>query len=96
MRIPPNMSRAFLVSPGTPQTLVGGSPTAVLPTPLTVAATPGALGTLLVEYQISESGTWIAWPAGDVATATVYVLTGPVHALRFTATTDGGVVEIAQ
>lgn len=96
MRIPPNMSRALSVSPGTPQTLVGGSPTAVLPTPLTVAATPGALGTLLVEYQISESGTWIAWPAGDVATATVYVLTGPVHALRFTATTDDGVVEIAQ
>lgn len=96
MRIPPNMSRAFLVSPGTPQTLVGGSPTAVLPTPLTVAAIPGALGTLLVEYQIAESGTWLEWPAGDVATATIYVLTAPVHALRFTATTDDGTVEIAQ
>ena len=96
MRTYPPTSRAFSVSPGTPQTLVGGSPTAVLSTPLTVAATPGALGTLLVEYQIAESGAWVDWPAGDVATPTIYVLTAPVHALRFTATTDDGVVEIAQ
>ena len=96
MHIPPNMSRTFLVSPGTPQTLVGGSPTAVLRPRMTVAAIPGALGTLLVEYQIAGGDTWFEWPAGAVATATIYVLTAPVHALRFTATTDYGTVEIAR
>ena len=75
-----------------------GTYTSCIPivTPCTLAAIPGAGGTLLVEYQIAPDGAWIEWPAGAVATATVYLLTGPVYALKFTATTKDGVVELAQ
>ena len=64
--------------------------------PVTVAALPGAGGTLLVEYQIVEGGSWTDWPGGAVATKTIYVLTGPVYALRFTAAAQDGTVEITQ
>ena len=64
--------------------------------PCTIAAIPTSGGTLLVEYQVAPSGTWLEWPAGAVATNTVYLLTGPVYALRFTATTKDGTAEIAQ
>lgn len=65
--------------------------------PCTVAAIPGGGGgSLLVEYQVVPSGSWTAWPASTVTTKTVYVLNGPVHALRFTATTANGTVEITQ
>jgi len=67
-----------------------------IPYPLTIRAKPGSGGTLLIEYRISTDGDFIAWPAGTVSSAKVYVLTGPVEALRFTATTADGVVEIAQ
>ena len=65
-------------------------------TPCTIAAVPGAGGTLKIEYQIAPEGVWTEWPGGDVATTTIYVLTNPVYALRFTATDDDGSVEIAQ
>lgn len=64
--------------------------------PVTVAAVPGSGGTLLVEYQLAPNGTWHDWPAGTVSAATVYLLTGPVSALKFTAATQPGVVELAQ
>lgn len=64
--------------------------------PLTIVALPGAAGTLLVEYQVVENGSWTDWPAGAVASKTIYLLNGPVYALRFTAAADDGVVEITQ
>ena len=64
--------------------------------PLTVSAIPGAGGTLLVEYQLVQNGAWTDWPGGIVAAKTIYVLNGPVYALRFTAAVSTGVVEIAQ
>lgn len=92
----PNVSQKITVTTAIPVTISTGTDDIPIVTPLTVAAIPGASGTLLVEYQISPDGSWIEWPAGDVAVVTVYVLTAPVYALRFTATTDDGVVEIAQ
>ena len=73
-----------------------GRPARSLPYPLTIRAVPGSGGTLLVEYRVSADGNWIAWPASTVSTATVYVVSGPVNALRLTATTASGTVEIAQ
>jgi len=67
-----------------------------LPYPLTLRAVPGSGGTLLVEYRVSPTGDWVAWPAGTVSSATVYQLNGPVEALRFTAAVANGVVEVAQ
>lgn len=64
--------------------------------PLTVSAIPGAGGTLLVEYQLVKDGSWTEWPGGTVAVKTIYVLAGPVYALRFTAAVAAGVVEIGQ
>lgn len=64
--------------------------------PLTVSAIPGAGGTLLIEYQLVSGGTWTEWPGGTVAVKTIYVLAGPVYALRFTAVVSTGTVEIAQ
>ncbi|HOW76826.1 MAG TPA: hypothetical protein PK959_13010 [Candidatus Competibacteraceae bacterium] len=70
-----------------------------LPWPINITAVPGAgtpAGTLLVEYQTTSSGAWMAWPSGAVSVTTTYLLTGPVYALRFTADTQDGVVELAQ
>lgn len=67
-----------------------------IPYPLTIRAKPGSGGTLLVEYRVSGDGDWVSWPASTVSTATVYVVSGPVNALRLTATTANGTVEIAQ
>lgn len=64
--------------------------------PLTVSAIPGAGGTLLIEYQLVSGGAWTEWPGGTVAAKTIYVLAGPVYALRFTAVVSTGTVEIAQ
>lgn len=67
-----------------------------LPIPTSIAVNPGAGGTLLVEYQLVDGGLWSNWPAGAAATRTIYVLTGPVYALRFTAAVNDGTVEITE
>ena len=64
--------------------------------PITVAVIPGSGGTLLVEYQLVPDGLWYPWSAGAAATKTVYALVSPVNALRFTATTADGIVEVTQ
>ena len=87
-------NQTITVAAGTPATI--GRTNHTLPFPLTVTAVPGAGGTLLVEYQIATDGVWQSWPAGVVATTTTYLLTGPVRALRFTATTQDGTVEVAR
>ena len=62
--------------------------------PMTVAVIPGEGGTLAVEYQVVADGSWTAWPDGTVSAKTISVLNGPVYALRFTAATANGTVEI--
>lgn len=89
-----NACQSFDVIVGTP--LVLDSNQYSIPYPLTIRAKPGSGGTLLIEYRISATGDFIAWPAGTVAIPTLYVINGPVEALRLTAGTANGVVETAQ
>jgi hypothetical protein len=65
--------------------------------PLTIAAVPGAGGTLLVETQTAPGGQWFPWSegtAGVVSAAAQAKLDSKVHALRFTAATAAGSVEL--
>jgi hypothetical protein len=89
-----NETQLFTIVVGSPQTLEAAEFS--IPYPATVFANPGSGGTLLVEYRISPAGSWIAWPDGTVAVDTVYLLNGPVEALRFTALLADGTVEVAQ
>ena len=89
-----NITQAIDVIVGTPVTLEAAQYS--IPYPLTIHAQPGIGGTLLVEYRISPTGDFIAWPDGTVAVDTVYLLNGPVEALRLTALVADGTVEIAQ
>jgi hypothetical protein len=76
---------------------------AVFPVPrtiagsITVAAVPGSGGTLLVETQTAPGGEWFPWSegtAGVVSVAAQAKLDSKVHALRFTAATAAGSVEL--
>lgn len=89
-----NECQLFSIVVGAPQTLEAAEFS--IPYPLVIGAIPGASGTLLVEYRLTPTGTWIAWPPGTVSATTLYKLTGPVEALRFTAAVANGVVEVAQ
>lgn len=71
------------------------------PFPLTVTAIPGGGGTMAVAYSTTPnaagnpgSATWIDWPSGAVAANTSDSLLSPVAALRFTAATASGTVEV--
>lgn len=61
---------------------------------ITLAVTPGATSTLLVEYRITASGSWQEWPMGAISEYTEDVIIAPVQALRFTSTGNDGAVEI--
>ena len=89
-----NICQLFEVVAGAPLVLEAAQYS--IPYPLTVRAKPGSGGTLLVEYRITPTGDFTAWPAGTVTAATVYVLNGPVEALRLTAGVADGTAEIAQ
>lgn len=91
-----NATQTVAVTVGTPVIAGSGVDSMPIPYPLTLRAAPGSGGTLLVEYRVSPTGGWVAWPAGTVSSATVYQLNGPVEALRFTAATANGTVEVAQ
>lgn len=84
--------RSITVTTETPIVFASGD--SVILTPITIAAIPGSGGTLLVEYQVVEDGSWFEWPDGTVDTAVANVLDGPVYALRFTAAVANGIVEI--
>lgn len=92
----PNVTQQVAVTTATPVTISTGTDSIPLVYPLVVTAIPGTLGTLLVEFQVAEDGVWQPWPGGTVSTTTTYLLNGPVYALRCTAATDDGVVELAQ
>lgn len=72
-----------------------------MPFPTTIAAIPGASGTLAVAYSctptaISDPGAanWINWPSGTVSAATSDTLISPIVALRVSATTATGTIEV--
>jgi hypothetical protein len=76
---------------------------AVFPVPrtiagsITVAAIPGSGGTLKVESQTAPDGAWFVWDQGTdgvVSVATQAKLDSKVHALKFTAATAAGSVEL--
>ena len=89
-----NITQLFTIVVGTPEVLEAAQYS--IPFPLTIRAAPGVGGTMLVEYRISPTGDFVAWPAGTVSSATIYNLNGPVEALRFVAAVSNGVAEIAQ
>ncbi|MEW5972335.1 MAG: hypothetical protein AB1713_01090 [Pseudomonadota bacterium] len=71
--------------------------------PVSVAAAPGAGGSVLVEYTLSpraliEAGEalWLAWPAGAVTAASTDVLFAPAVAVRAKATGADGFIEIVE
>lgn len=81
---------------GTPQVFVANGGGNSIPFPATIKVTPGSGGTLLVEYRISPTGDFTAWPAGTVSVTTTMKLDGPVEAIRFTAAVANGTCEVAQ
>lgn len=71
--------------------------------PVTVTAVPGSGGSMLVQYTTSawadvcaETATWLSWPAGTVYATTTDTIVGPITAIRATATTQPGVLEVVQ
>lgn len=90
--------RSITVTAATPVVLTSDGSNSRQPgaidTPLTVMAVPGSGGTLLVEYQVVEDGSWAEWPDGTVTAVTDNKLDGSVFALRFTAAVATGIVEI--
>lgn len=70
--------------------------------PLSIAAHPGAGGSLLVECSLhpnadvpGSSAVWFPWIDGTVTTDTLGSLASPVAAIRITAETADGTVELA-
>lgn len=70
--------------------------------PLSIAAHPGAGGTMLVECSLhpnadvdSSGAVWFPWIDGTVSTDTLGSLASPVAAIRFTSATAAGTVELA-
>lgn len=77
----------LVITVGTPLVMVASDSSRKnnLPFPLSVQAIPGVGGTVLVEYRLHTAAAWLSWPAGTVSATTIYLLSGPVQALRFTA-----------
>ena len=86
-------SLAFAVAAAATETVTRSNGDSIAGVTVTVA--PGAGGTALCEYRTSATDAWTAWPGGTVAARTVYVLTGPVQALRFAATTQPAAIHLA-
>lgn len=63
---------------------------------LTFRMTPGALGTIKVQYQVTSDDAWIEGPLGEVTVATEDTIDSPIAALKFIATVADGSVSIAQ
>lgn len=99
---PPVLSRAYPIPTGAPTVIQMGS----VPIPASIAAIVGAGGSLFIEYTLTPiaslpafptGANWTPWDlgtAGTVSTNTFSTLASPVVALRVTATTAAGVVEI--
>lgn len=71
--------------------------------PMSVTAIPGGGGTMLVQFTTSSqaqilagAAVWQDWPSGAVSATTCDVLMAPVTAIRATATTQPGTLEVVQ
>lgn len=53
---------------------------------LTVRMTPGAGGTIKLQYQITANSDWVDGPLGERSVATNDVMESPVYALKFITT----------
>jgi hypothetical protein len=89
------MNQIISIAAGATHVLESPSPSYSLPHPLTITALPGSGGTLAVASQTAYGGAWTDWDEGAVSAATTAKLDGPVYALRFTAATEPGAVEVA-
>lgn len=79
------------------------APVFIIDVDATVTAVPGGGGTMSVASTTSTHSdinagiaTWTTWPSGTVAATTSLVLSGRVTAVRATATTADGVLEVCQ
>lgn len=61
-----------------------------------VALTPGAGGTIKAQYRITADSAWRDLTSGTVAVYTEELVTKPVDAIKVTAITQTGTVEISQ
>lgn len=94
-----NICQLFNIVAGTP--LVLESAQYSIPYPLIIRATPGAGGTITVEDRGSAAGEFhnLPLPTASPGVFSAYgcvKCTGPIEALRFTATVADGIVEITQ
>lgn len=71
------------------------------PFPLSVTAVPGASGSVTVQISTTPdaagkttAATWATWPEGTVTVTTTDVLISPVSAIRVTAATAAGALEL--
>lgn len=93
----PMRSRSYPVVVGTPK-VIDMMPFGY---PATVTACPGASGSLTLEYSTTPraagdpaSAEWITWPGGTATSNTSDTLESPVTAIRATAATAAGTVEV--
>lgn len=93
----PSRSRSYPVVVGTPK-VIDMQPFGY---PATVTACPAGGGSLAVEYSSTPraagnpaGANWINWPGGTVTSNTSDTLESPVTAIRVTATTANGSVEV--
>lgn len=93
----PRRSRSYTVVVGTPVVVD------MLPFDFecTVTACPAATGSMLVEYSTTPraagnpaAANWMNWPAGSVTANTSDTVDSPITAVRATATTVNGTLEI--
>ncbi len=93
----PFRSRSYAVLVGTPRVVD------MLPFDYecTVTAVPGASGSLQIEYSTTPraagnpaAALWSNWPAGTVSARTSDTLESPITAIRATAATADGVLEV--
>ena len=75
----------------------------ILETNATITVIPGATGSMNVDYSTSpvqdltnNTATWAAWPLASVVVRTSDVLVGRIAAVRATAATVAGTLEVAQ
>jgi len=72
------------------------------PYPISVSAIVGSGGSVTVQYSttpqaavLQGTANWFTWPSGTVTANTNDYVKSPVSALRFTAATTAGTVEVA-
>lgn len=82
---------------GTPALIQTTQPRYALPPEITLIVAPGGGGTVTCEYRGSELGGWYPvsiGTAGVVSTAETVKIAEKVQALRFTAATANGTVDV--